>query len=538
MRHMMIEVSRDVDDLFMLRPEGAPGVIDGDRISRQALEVVGGFLLLDVDGGDVIPTAVIEQPTVSAPWVRELYGADVAFALNDAFSAPYSPIAVLVAAPITELSRVACSLLRGMWLRRWWPSPTGQIPALTEWLLDAELGSLAFDASTLFADIEPSRELLALAGSELEESGGLDLAEPVARIVRVARERASMLAVTPITAHPSSIASSHARERRAFAARVGSGPVDWRTVPPRQVSASDDAVRWSISRSDDVTDVKVSVEAAPTSQRSPLFFRVHHDADTVSARLLLADGEYTGSVQIDPEIELDDIIVSVQSKNLGTRGRRPPDVSEVARIREQVVAIVEARLRRTDTSDDDVMLAAERVAATTASSVASLSKTVHPISFPAFVRTARAAAASDGDLPSTTADRSGLTLRLTSLGASSVHIALGANADIAHPLDVVVISATTAATELTVVVALDEIDGLFFGEATVQVAGNWEGTSVTLPQQVTQLSPAIFDSLGASVRATSREGTGAWRRILATLPEEHPAAIAIYRALAPRNPRG
>ncbi len=165
-----VRIARDDDGGVTIMPDGIdPEILAGpvDPGEFGSVPVVGGVLLFEVE--DALarpPRALVTGPDWAQCWVAGVFGPDVAVALEK-FEDPeeYGPVSV--EARHGYLSEVVSRLAVGFWLHRFWPAGSRDVPTLDVWLLELELGALAWLGEACFVDttgiaslLEPHTEAL------------------------------------------------------------------------------------------------------------------------------------------------------------------------------------------------------------------------------------------------------------------------------------------------------------------------------------------------------------------------------------------
>ncbi|SDT30771.1 hypothetical protein [Jiangella sp. DSM 45060] len=241
-------VTRTADGVSVGPPPAHP--------ERTALvEAAGALLTWDVVAPTELPSATVHDTGRAAGWLWELYGVDVAAAVQDATPDGIDVAAVPADRRVLDAVR---TLARLTWAEAWWPaSAAAGVLALDRGLLRAERAVAAAAAEHLLDDDEAVERALAVAAPP---HGHPELA---AALVAVAEDYGVALpaaVVTPERAGLALAAGGPGDGAGVLVAR-GSTPVSWTDVPPGLVDAAAEA-SWTIRRADD-TVVEVSVPAAP-----------------------------------------------------------------------------------------------------------------------------------------------------------------------------------------------------------------------------------------------------------------------------------
>lgn len=278
------------------------------------VSVLGGGLLIPIQGGPGLPYVSLQDPYEGLWWVSAAFGEDVADALRsvlDDSEMAFDPAAGKTAtadAELTPFGVATCRTAVGAWLHRWWPSANAVVKKLDIPLLEIELGLNAWQAEvclgeTLLADSVLSRNvgrLTALFGAvdwaipedqlgrrerilSLAARATLETCDPDLEGMRELRELydaaiKSQWSATIATWEES--APPEAAEERVLALAAGGGSAprhttttDWALLSPRSVTPYDDNVEWEFSGSGEAVTatVRVHVGEAP---RASLWARV------------------------------------------------------------------------------------------------------------------------------------------------------------------------------------------------------------------------------------------------------------------------
>jgi hypothetical protein len=156
-----VSIVRDELGLLTISPEVSSAARQnrataGVLVSR--LAVSGGELATSIDDTRLRITARIDDYPAARGWVESLYGGKVAKSLA-AVNSPDEIVTRTVAAKRPKLAKVVGRLLLGLWLRHW--RPTAQaLPPLEQWVLDAELGSLAWRSRDVTGNLDLAAQLL------------------------------------------------------------------------------------------------------------------------------------------------------------------------------------------------------------------------------------------------------------------------------------------------------------------------------------------------------------------------------------------
>ncbi|KQQ06111.1 MULTISPECIES: hypothetical protein [unclassified Rathayibacter] len=386
-------ISRD-GDIVVVAPIGFPASLER-RHTLVALS--GGHVAFAVDERDPALRAVIHDLDAAMWWLPLVLGAEVADAARRA-SVDSEPITRSAEEAAHPLRATLLRLGLALWLRRWWPTRTDTIPKLPAWLLDIEAGDTAFDCEVALGDddalarllLEPhvvplaalrrrhqsllgGRPLLGYADSILQRAahsllessdpdsdGYSELAEAEVRAGRedalVARELEDLdlelltIQVDERTMRTSSGSPADRFGSASGADLSGSASVDPLAVPPRVVSAEDDAVRWQIFEFDGRRQFRVMVDAdeGAVERRLPLgglFARVDYGDGLVAGVALAAvEGGYDGETDLDATVPVSEVLVTVYSDAVGADGFQPRSEAERSADRAAIAAVVDARV--------------------------------------------------------------------------------------------------------------------------------------------------------------------------------------------------
>ncbi|SEE60262.1 hypothetical protein [Jiangella alba] len=251
-------------------------------------EAAGALLTWDVVSPAELPSATVHDTGRALGWLWELYGADVAAAVQDA-----TPDGVDVA-PAPADRRVlgaVRTLARLTWAEAWWPaSAAAGVPALDRVLLRAERAVAAAAAEHLLDDDEAVERALSVAAPP---PGHPELAAALALVAEDYGVALPAAVVTPERAGLALAAGGPGDGAGVLVAR-GMTPVNWTDVPPGRVDAAAEA-SWTIRRADD-TVVAVSVPAGPDPWAPAVLRARFGPADFPLAPT--RDGRFTGTATI------------------------------------------------------------------------------------------------------------------------------------------------------------------------------------------------------------------------------------------------
>ncbi|PPG17959.1 hypothetical protein C5C74_09465 [Rathayibacter sp. AY1E8] len=320
---------------------------DGGSLDSVALPADGAELTINIVGERGAIRAEIDDPALASWWLAGLYGRAVARAVASRSAGLVEAREELVIDPTigylpdgaVSLADVVRRFALGAWLRRNWPGPvhegsaegTIDIEAIRPWLLDIELGVLAFEAEAVLGTTDVAASFLSPRVAEFDAH----LAEYVVKqsdrqppggtgaLLRSAAS-AALESLPTDSAHYDGIADSlerlqemdsevqHSADALArtddaswFEIQFGAPParaavrprhrspalfagvsdrtavlgerllasrstdVDWRAVHPRQLSSAAGAIRWFLRAGDDGDEVVVRVRAAEPGVREP-----------------------------------------------------------------------------------------------------------------------------------------------------------------------------------------------------------------------------------------------------------------------------
>lgn len=362
-RHFVI-VSIDEHGAITIAPNAsAVEVANLGSVPLTRLEVSGGVLTTSALDPELRLTATIERPSVAGWWINHVYGNDVADAVAD-LAKMETAESRDVETQNTELSDLISRLMLGLWMRRWRPSAFGDIRAIREWLLDAELGELAWRSELVFGSIAPARELLAaalpeitaeLAAGRRPKSGDGVASQLVATFVNRAAlaaldtlftdtpgygELDRLLTVDdngddddpepqPVNAVKSEYELVAGDRDDEDSLAEGATDVDWGELHPRSVNADLDAVDWTVTERDGERWIDVTVRADVATFIDPTDFlsaRVFlKDADTIGVALDRVDNRFEGTAYFPKNVDLDSIRVDIYSDSYSVRRKSTPE---------------------------------------------------------------------------------------------------------------------------------------------------------------------------------------------------------------------
>lgn len=597
-------ISKGADDIISVLAEGQPDAPAPElAFCWQSLPVAGGAL--DVDVSDPLQPlrAHVADVAAAAWWLPFVFGDEVAIAVADLAEDATGGSVTVECEAAGDLYTPARRLLTGFWLRRWWPSDRQGIPPVQEWLLEVELGALAYAADMLFTSQAPARDLLedhlGILGAQFERyaaaAGGDEGLDQLARVLfdaigaalqtvdaradgyddlalieqrfeeresLVARERdelggdvierfelldrvaawlseSSGLPQSAMVPEPTrDYSGAPARESAGNpheSARTGIATIDWSEVHPRSVYR--DEARWSVT-GDTIT---VTLDTPPGTVpvlEGELYVRANIDGRVVAIGLDRAPGGFVGQREVEGLAGAQSIVASVYSDRFSAGGRTPTPPLLVAVRQARVIEVVRQRLTSATTGHGDTAFAFELAAVLDESDgvIATEELAAALSSAPLSLRLDRlmlAAHTEATDLAAATTSENGLSVTLASLGPSSVHIGVTADAGTAERGDVVVVESVDDHQRIRVAIVLvPDATGGLRGDATLSTTSPWLDVTLRLPQPAIRLSEDLVAVIADSVRATSTEGRTAWVEIARDLPETHPLHVAIREGLS------
>lgn len=346
------------------RDSGSP-VDPIDALFRQTLPIPGGSVTIDVRHPRDLEI-VVDDLEAASWWLEHLAGRDVADAT---YSLDESDDVASVEVPLRlgSLATTTSRLIEALWMRRWWPEPVER-----EWLLDAEIGALAWDTEELLGNLDLAAailtdddvraritEFLAVA---VRQGGAIDVGEdPVASVIRRSaraaldatdadavhqRLREAYAAVAKLEsgiqesldrllADLASAESSSSTGEKVLAATLGTSPdaeaepgagaktvvhrrleLDPRRVHPRSVDIGADRAAYTVRRHGDEVAVEVFVPADGSTFRDiqdSLIAVVVVDGVSVSELLSRIAGGYVATIRVPSQAAAPTVTVDVRS---------------------------------------------------------------------------------------------------------------------------------------------------------------------------------------------------------------------------------
>ena len=345
-----LTVWKDADGLICVAEDRAAArALTGETLFRADLEVSGGSLSVDVRDPGLALSARIDDIPAASWWIEHVFGPAVADAVLTA-----GPDAVECAPADGAFADLAARLAMGLWLRRWWPAKTAGIPAIEEWMLDAELGELAWTGESLFGDADLAERLLAphvtvlagelrdriLSGADDPDSG---LGQVVYRASRAAIDsvdpqqlgyhalsttlRAVEVQEAAVRAGVDALISqalSDAKRERQLASVAGSdsggspvttgfGYADWESCNPRSLDNDPGAIAWEVTETPAGLWINVAVRAVTATRSAELYARVIlPGSDPISVALDWSPGSYHGAELLPVDVLPDGVRVIIR----------------------------------------------------------------------------------------------------------------------------------------------------------------------------------------------------------------------------------
>lgn len=384
------------DDTGVIHITPVESAADAAEASTTAvLDVAGGAIVVDVVVTERAPASMLTEPYWAQSWVAGVYGQRVAAAL-ETFEDPDFSDPVEVDAEAGLLTARVNRIGLGYWLHRWWPSDPSRLPELDAWLLELELGGLAWLAEACFVEsdevevlLEPHLEKLVAqiegvraVGSGSDDQRLLDVlttalraavdvlgddvpgyAEADRLLARIRDEEARLASAARTPAWDALLAGlptsalvkrggSGGMSRTGEVVQRGTATADWRQLPPRVVLGRDDNLVWRVTREDDGPVIEVRVAASPSlapDTDEVLFARAYLDGFPwpFALRYDNALGAFAGSrvLPSEPTSELD---VDVYSAAFVKRPRLSEGARAAASAERALVFEVVAGRRRAD----------------------------------------------------------------------------------------------------------------------------------------------------------------------------------------------
>ncbi|MEO7122928.1 MAG: hypothetical protein ABI400_07380 [Lacisediminihabitans sp.] len=385
-------------------------------VSASRLDVSGAVLTMSISDPELRISAVIDRPSVAGWWVGHLFGEDIGVAVSELADLG-EPAAREVSAVVTDLAEVTSRLMLGFWLRRWRPSATSHVDSIREWVLDAELGELAWFAEELLGGIAAARELfestLPGVSAELSEAlttdAGRDPATDPVLGLAISAGRASLDTLWTDSVGYDSLArlvaaienreqgisdaldsielavGSSVESKSSYDLVAGDGErdnslaeghtdVDWNGVHPRSVDADSRAVRWTVSEEGGERWIRVVVRAEYATFRTAVGFMFARvlipGSDTLGVALDRVGSQFEGRAWVPRDVDLDTIRVDIRSDEYATRRSSSEEAKRTFRealgdwfLRRRQEAPTIDGLRREFVAEADARVRAEKSAA-------------------------------------------------------------------------------------------------------------------------------------------------------------------------------
>lgn len=348
------------DGVLLVRAEG--GGLPSPTVSR--LSASGGVVGLDLVHPEQGIDAFVSDLGRARSWVKPLYGRPVAEALDriekhggeETVDGEDSPFATVVG-----------HALVGEWLRRWWPADSAAVPAIEDWLLDAELAATLWDARGLDPALaERVVELLAPHAEEVarairvREDGfapgdvvvaaivdvideAVEPGDPLAVAVTEAlygRKGASAGPTEPVETAPVELSGPQQVERQ------GDVVLDPARLPARLLDEAPGACRWWRTEEDGPLLVRVLPAPGAIDRASRVRARLLHPAaDPIGVRLRAEGGVLEGVLPVPAQLRPDDdIVIDVYDGRTAAPDDRPVLAADNSARRAAIRQVIEARV--------------------------------------------------------------------------------------------------------------------------------------------------------------------------------------------------
>lgn len=391
-----VHVLREDDGRILVAP--SPGPADRDAIAFASIPALGAELGVDVSEGDPVLRAEVFDVDAAAWWLRFAFGPAVAAAVDE-LAAAGSAGERAVDAEETEFALALRRLLVGLWLKRWLAVPAGAAP-IDEWLLDAELGALAWETEEALDGVALARRFLAGVDAVRALAYGIEgitalpqldpEADQVARVVVRAARACLDVADLDATADLAALLERFDAQQRELAGLVeevaswtaedvllvaaagapegrrglpvpvetpateersagGELVVDWRHVHPRSIDPEPGAARWSIVERDGAKLFLAEAGAgrATVVEADDLLYIRGRDASGnrfgVALDLDAAHRVYRGEVELDPALDAGSVTAELVSAQLADAASERSDAATAAGVRAAVERIVRSR---------------------------------------------------------------------------------------------------------------------------------------------------------------------------------------------------
>jgi hypothetical protein len=388
-----VTIARDDAGVVHVAPTGSS--VDALNAPTTAvLDVAGGAIVVDISSNDATPSSLLTEPYWAQSWVAGVYGQEVAAALEQ-FEDPDFTGPVDVDAVAGYLTARVNRIGLGFWLHRWWPAEPSRLPELDDWLLELELGGLAWLAEACFVEsdeveslLEPHVEKLVAQleglrafGSGTDDQHLLEVLTTALRatvdalsddvpgyqeadglLARIRAEEAAFESAAGSPAWDALLATlptpelvARGRGGAASTREVlfrGSATADWRQLPPRIVLGREDNLAWQVTREDNAAVLEVRVLANPSiaPDTDEVLFARAYSGGLPETFALLYDaslGAFSGTRVLREEPSAD-LVLDVYSAAYVQRPRLSDGARATARSERVLVVDVIARRRGSD----------------------------------------------------------------------------------------------------------------------------------------------------------------------------------------------
>jgi hypothetical protein len=253
------------------------------------VEARGALVAWDVLA-DSEPAVRVDNPSVAADWLWEIYGVEAATEILNGANE------VTVPAEGDWTVRDACRIVAQLaWVEAWWPaSGTVGVPVVDHGVLNAERAVATSAVEHLLDDDEAVER--ALASATITSDAVMD-----ARLVALAEDYGTNLREMAAPTQEEFALAAGGQERSVGVAVLsGASAVDWALVPSGVVDAAADA-RWAVVRADGSTYLEVAVTLVSGSRPrlAARFGQVEVDLDRTDDL-----GRLTGRIQVPSTVLL------------------------------------------------------------------------------------------------------------------------------------------------------------------------------------------------------------------------------------------
>ncbi|MDQ0615474.1 uncharacterized protein (UPF0147 family) [Microbacterium sp. W4I4] len=277
-------------------------------IRTAMIEARGALLHWDAASDARFPDAEIHSPVEAAGWLADIYGHDIAAAIDvgDDIALPLPDHAGLVDA--THHLAVLT------WARDWWPAGI-RTPALSVPVLAAEIAVAVHAVEHLLDDEDAVERALrdaadaATALAAVPQALRAEAAALLHALAELAEDHAVELRPAASAASQDWALAAGARIPVGAGIEIGHGtaPVRWSDVPAQTVAADSDA-QWSLRHVDGVPHLQVTVVAVPGVgvPGAPARLRARFGPESLRIDLpLRGDGDaFTGSIPVVASVAL------------------------------------------------------------------------------------------------------------------------------------------------------------------------------------------------------------------------------------------